>query len=119
MFYFPQVKSGTIFDNVLITDDVEEAETHATEYWAKTAVSLSPACMDKFVEFGHLIHGKFCFWREIFPIMRGDLLFRFIFWSFSYIFDAIFDNIPGKFPILFSLRTLAVYSKPLMNFFKL
>ena len=31
-----QVKSGTIFDNVLITDDVEYAEEFGTETWGAT-----------------------------------------------------------------------------------
>jgi len=31
-----QVKSGTIFDNLLVTDSVEEAEEHAKKTWAKT-----------------------------------------------------------------------------------
>lgn len=31
-----QVKSGTIFDNVLITDDVDYAEEHGKETWGKT-----------------------------------------------------------------------------------
>ena len=35
------------------------------------------------VEFGHLIPGKFCFWREIFAILRGYLSFRWIFCIFS------------------------------------
>jgi len=28
-----QVKSGTIFDNIIITDSLEEAEAHAEKYW--------------------------------------------------------------------------------------
>jgi calreticulin len=31
-----QVKSGTIFDNILVADSVEEAKEHADETWAKT-----------------------------------------------------------------------------------
>jgi calreticulin len=31
-----QVKSGTIFDNVLITDSVERAEEFGNETWGKT-----------------------------------------------------------------------------------
>ena len=31
-----QVKSGTIFDNILITDSVERAEAFAKETWSKT-----------------------------------------------------------------------------------
>merc|ERR1712142_199654 len=31
-----QVKSGTIFDNVIVTDSVEEAEEHAKNTWSKT-----------------------------------------------------------------------------------
>ena len=30
------MKSGTIFDNVLITDDVEHAETFGANTWGKT-----------------------------------------------------------------------------------
>lgn len=30
------MKSGTIFDNVLITDDVEYAETFGADTWGKT-----------------------------------------------------------------------------------
>ena len=37
----------------------------------------------KNAEFGNLIPGKFCFWREIFAILRGNLSFRWIFWYFS------------------------------------
>lgn len=33
-----QVKSGTIFDNFLITDDVKEAEDIANETWGVTKV---------------------------------------------------------------------------------
>jgi len=32
-----QVKAGTIFDNILVTDSVEEAKAHADATWAKTA----------------------------------------------------------------------------------
>lgn len=32
------MKSGTIFDNFLITDDVEEAEKFGTETWGATKV---------------------------------------------------------------------------------
>ena len=31
-----QVKAGTIFDNVLITDDEEYAEEYGNETWGKT-----------------------------------------------------------------------------------
>lgn len=37
---FVQVKSGTIFDNFLITDDVKEAEEFAKETWGATKVGL-------------------------------------------------------------------------------
>lgn len=33
---FPQVKSGTIFDNILITDDEDYASTFGEETWGKT-----------------------------------------------------------------------------------
>jgi len=33
-----QVKSGTIFDNILITDSLDEAKEHAKETWAKLKV---------------------------------------------------------------------------------
>ena len=33
----------------------------------------------KNAEFGNLIPEKFCFWREIFAILRGYLSFRWIF----------------------------------------
>lgn len=33
-----QVKAGTIFDNILVTDSVEEAKAHADATWAKTKV---------------------------------------------------------------------------------
>lgn len=36
-----QVKSGTIFDNFLITDDVKEAEEFGKETWGATKVRLS------------------------------------------------------------------------------
>ena len=35
---FCQVKSGTIFDNFQITDDIKEAEDFATETWGATKV---------------------------------------------------------------------------------
>lgn len=35
-FYFLQVKSGTIFDNILITDDPDYAEKFGKETWGKT-----------------------------------------------------------------------------------
>jgi len=31
-----QVKAGTIFDNILVSDSVEEAKEHAEKTWAKT-----------------------------------------------------------------------------------
>ena len=34
------------------------------------------------VEFGNLIPGKICFWREIFATLRGNVSFRWIFQSF-------------------------------------
>lgn len=37
-FTLSQVKSGTIFDNFLITDDVKEAETIGKETWGVTKV---------------------------------------------------------------------------------
>ena len=33
---FPQVKSGTIFDNFLITDDEDHAEEVGNETWGET-----------------------------------------------------------------------------------
>lgn len=38
--FFVQVKSGTIFDNFLITDDVKEAEEFGKETWGATKVGL-------------------------------------------------------------------------------
>jgi len=38
-----QVKAGTIFDNILITDSVEEANAHAEATWAKTKVAEKAA----------------------------------------------------------------------------
>jgi calreticulin len=35
-----QVKSGTIFDNILITDDPKHAEEIGNETWGKTKVRL-------------------------------------------------------------------------------
>nr|GMD09372.1 calreticulin isoform X2 [Ipomoea batatas] len=35
MFIFLQVKSGTLFDNVLVSDDPEYAKKLAEETWAK------------------------------------------------------------------------------------
>lgn len=40
MFSPPQVKSGTIFDNVLITDDLEEAEKQAKDLFEATKVNI-------------------------------------------------------------------------------
>ena len=39
VFIFEQVKSGTIFDNFLIADDVKEAEEFGEETWGKTKVA--------------------------------------------------------------------------------
>lgn len=39
-----QVKSGTIFDNVLITDDPEEARKFGEEIWKPTFVSAQRNC---------------------------------------------------------------------------
>ena len=59
-----------------------------------------------------LIPGKFCFWREIFAMLKGnrDSSFRCIFWSFSYTNFGKFvknshfcDHSPGKICIFFSL----------------
>lgn len=30
------MKSGTIFDNIIVTDSVDEAKAHAAETWEKT-----------------------------------------------------------------------------------
>jgi len=38
-----QVKAGTIFDNILVTDSVEEAKEHAEKTWAKTKVGEKKA----------------------------------------------------------------------------
>ncbi len=35
------MKTGTIFDNLLITDDVEEAEKFGAETWGATKVIMS------------------------------------------------------------------------------
>ncbi len=35
------MKTGTIFDNFLITDDVDEAEKFGTETWGATKVIMS------------------------------------------------------------------------------
>lgn len=37
-----QVKSGTIFDNILIADSEDDAKEHADETWGKTKVRLMP-----------------------------------------------------------------------------
>ena len=61
----------------------------------------------KNVEFGNLISRKSCFWREIAAILSANLLFRWIFSSFSYkyfrffgvknnILDEHFDPFSGK-----------------------
>lgn len=39
--FLSQVKSGTIFDNFLITDDVKEAEDIGNETWGVTKVWAS------------------------------------------------------------------------------
>lgn len=39
------MKSGTIFDNFLITDDVKEAEDFGKETWGETKVHLLPQVM--------------------------------------------------------------------------
>ena len=49
---------------------------------------------EKNAEFGNLIPGKCCFWREIFAILWWNLSFR---WIHIHIFDIIFYLIPGKF----------------------
>ena len=73
------------------------------------------------VEFGHLIPGKFCFWWEIFAILREHLSLRWIFWSFSYknvwkfvkklTFLTIFwPYIPGKFCIFPALLIICLHN---------
>jgi len=37
------VKSGTIFDNILLTDSVADAKAHAEATWAKTTVAEKAA----------------------------------------------------------------------------
>lgn len=44
---FVQVKSGTIFDNFLISDDVKEAEEFGKETWGATNVSYAKDCYRK------------------------------------------------------------------------
>lgn len=39
---FIQVKSGTIFDNLLISDDVKEAEEFGKQTWGVTKVGRPP-----------------------------------------------------------------------------
>lgn len=38
VWFIFQVKSGTIFDNILITDDEAEAEKHGRETWGAIKV---------------------------------------------------------------------------------
>ena len=57
-------------------------------------------CMHgKTVEFGLLIPVKFCFWREIFALLRENLSFGWILWSFSSHFDTIFNHFQGNFAL--------------------
>ena len=49
------MKSGSIFDNVLITDDEKYAEEFAEETWGKTKVS-------------HLIHFYVMHIKSCFPV---------------------------------------------------
>jgi hypothetical protein len=35
LFFYVQVKSGTLFDNIIITDDPALAKTFAEETWGK------------------------------------------------------------------------------------
>ena len=69
----------------------------------------------KNMEFGHLILGKLCFWRDIIAILRGHSSFNLdgnvcLFLTkiseickIFHIFDNIFDHIPVKFCIFSSL----------------
>ena len=80
-------------------------------------------CMD--VDFRNLIPWKFCFWKEIFAILRGNLSFKWIFRSFSYkqiwkfvtkkiiIFEEIFDHIPRKCCIFSRLDMCHLLEKPI------
>ena len=52
-------------------------------HWRITSGVIWYTCMEN-VEFGNLIPGKFCYWREIFAILRENWSFRWIFQSFSF-----------------------------------
>ena len=63
-------------------------------------LSLNVMCMyGKTVEFDLLIPVKFCFWREIFALLRENLSFGWILWSFSSHFDTIFNHFQGNFAL--------------------
>ena len=49
-YIFFQVKSGTIFDNVLITDDVDFAKEFGESTWGKTKVSTETCMVIHLVE---------------------------------------------------------------------
>ena len=51
---------------------------------SKTKETYATAHAWENVEFGNLIPGKYCCWREIFSILRGNLSLGWKFQSFSY-----------------------------------
>ena len=62
--------------------------------------------------FGHLIPGKFCFWREMYHLdgyVGLFLITMFEICKIIQIFDAIFDHIPGKCLHLLSAFHIAAH----------
>lgn len=53
---FVQVKSGTIFDNFLITDDVKEAEEFGKQTWGATKVGRYSSTVCRAY---HVLHSEF------------------------------------------------------------
>ena len=63
------------------------------------------------VEFGNLIPGKFCLWREIFANLRDIITFRWIFLSFSY------KNVWKCVKKSYFWQTFWPYSREILHFF--
>ena len=64
-----EVLSGVAIPPVHSGSRIAELYQAFTDFSAG-AVGKEPPCMEKNEEFDHLIPGKFCFWREIFTILR-------------------------------------------------
>ena len=46
------MKSGSLFDNILVTDDIDYAKTFAEETWGKNKEVSISICVDMVFDFG-------------------------------------------------------------------